>query len=88
MCTRPIGAEPTETANNWNYSRSLLFAWAAPYYHVGVRATLPVTDTVSVSGFLVNGWNNAQDNNRGKTTRAGAISSTRSRPGRSRRACR
>ena len=63
----PIGAEPTETANNWNYSRSLLFAWAAPYYHVGVRATLPVTDTVSVSGFLVNGWNNAQDNNRGKT---------------------
>lgn len=63
----PIGAEPTETAYNWNYSRSLLFAWAAPYYHVGVRATVPVTDAVSVSGFLVNGWNNAQDNNRGKT---------------------
>jgi hypothetical protein len=63
----PIGAEPTETANNWNYSRSLLFSWAAPYYHVGVRATLPVTDTVSVSGFLVNGWNNALDNNRAKT---------------------
>jgi hypothetical protein len=63
----PIGAEPTETAYNWNYSRSLLFAWAAPYYHVGVRATLPVTDAVSVSGFLVNGWNNAQDNNRDKT---------------------
>lgn len=63
----PIGAEPTETAYNWNYSRSLLFAWAAPYYHVGVRASLPVSDTVTVTGFLVNGWNNAKDNNAGKT---------------------
>lgn len=63
----PIGAEPTETAYNWNYSRSLLFAWAAPYYHVGVRAALPVSDTVTVTGFLINGWNNAQDNNRGKS---------------------
>jgi hypothetical protein len=63
----PIGAEPTETAYNWNYSRSLLFAWAAPYYHVGVRAALPVSDTVTVTGFLVNGWNNARDNNNAKT---------------------
>jgi hypothetical protein len=63
----PIGAEPTETAYNWNYSRSLLFSWAAPYYHVGVRAALPVSDTVTVTGFLINGWNNAQDNNRAKT---------------------
>ncbi|BCS33346.1 hypothetical protein TBR22_A25730 [Luteitalea sp. TBR-22] len=63
----PIGAEPTETAYNWNYSRSLLFSWAAPYYHLGVRASLPVSDTVSVSGYLINGWNNARDNNRGKT---------------------
>ncbi len=63
----PIGAEPTETAYNWNYSRSLLFAWAAPYYHVGVRAALPVSDKVTVTGFLVNGWNNARDNNNGKT---------------------
>lgn len=63
----PIGAEPTETAYNWNYSRSLLFAWAAPYYHVGLRAALPVSDTVTVTGFLVNGWNNAKDNNSAKT---------------------
>ena len=47
----PIGAEPTETAYNWNYSRSLLFAWAAPYYHMGVRAALPVSDTVTVTAF-------------------------------------
>lgn len=66
----PIGAEPIETSGNWNYSRSLLFAWAAPYYHVGVRAALPLTETVTVTGFVVNGWNNAQDNNRGKTLAA------------------
>ncbi len=32
------GAEVIETKDNWNYSRGLLFAWAIPYYHAGVRA--------------------------------------------------
>ena len=32
------GAEVIETHSNWNYSRSLLFAWAIPYYHMGLRA--------------------------------------------------
>src|SRR5229473_6825385 len=36
------GAEVIETNSNWNYSRSLLFAWAIPYYHFGVRASFPV----------------------------------------------
>ena len=26
-----------EAKDNWNYSRSLLFALAIPFYHVGVR---------------------------------------------------
>ncbi|MCI0485627.1 MAG: outer membrane beta-barrel protein [Blastocatellia bacterium] len=59
----PHGAEVIETSGNWNYSRSLLFALAIPYYHFGVRATYPVSDKFSVSGFLVNGWNNVVDNN-------------------------
>ncbi|MGH9588308.1 MAG: outer membrane beta-barrel protein, partial [Acidobacteriaceae bacterium] len=33
------GAEVIEANNNWNYSRSLLFSLAIPYYHVGARAT-------------------------------------------------
>jgi hypothetical protein len=61
------GAEVIETKDNWNYSRSLLFVLAIPYYHFGVRATYPVNDRFSLSGFLVNGWNNVVDNNRGKT---------------------
>ncbi len=63
----PAGAELIESSPNWNYSRSLLFAWAGPYYHVGLRAAVPVHDTVTVTGFLLNGWNNAVENNRGKT---------------------
>src|ERR1035438_4215845 len=31
------GAEVIETNQNYNYSRSLLFAWAIPYSHTGAR---------------------------------------------------
>ena len=61
------GAEVIETKDNWNYSRGLLFAWAIPYYHAGVRATYTVNDKVTLMGALVNGWNNVEDNNGGKT---------------------
>jgi hypothetical protein len=61
------GAEVIETNNDWNYSRSLLFAWAIPYYHLGVRTTIPITKTFTAGVQLVNGWNNVKDNNDGKT---------------------
>src|SRR5262245_52149894 len=63
----PAGAEVIESKDNWNYSRSLLFALAIPYYHVGLRAAYPVTDKLSLSGYFVNGWNNGSENNSGKT---------------------
>jgi putative OmpL-like beta-barrel porin-2 len=60
------GAEVIEANANWNYSRSLLFAWAIPYYHFGLRMT--ETKGHFTGGFqLVNGWNNVEDNNSGKT---------------------
>jgi hypothetical protein len=61
------GAEVIETKDNWNYSRSLLFALAIPYYHLGVRAIYSPSDKLQLGGYLVNGWNNAVDNNTGKT---------------------
>jgi hypothetical protein len=61
------GAEVIEAKDNWNYSRSLLFALAIPYYHSGVRATYAPSDKVSFMGTLVNGWNNVGENNSGKT---------------------
>jgi len=63
----PNGAEVIETKDNWNYSRSLLFALAIPYYHFGTRATYVFSDKFTLAGYLVNGWNNVVDNNTGKT---------------------
>jgi len=61
------GAEVIETQDNWNYSRSLLFAWAIPYYHFGARASMPLGSHFTAGASLVNGWNNVEDNNSGKT---------------------
>lgn len=63
----PAGAEVIETQDNWNYSRSLLFSWATPYYHAGVRASYAISDRVTATGFLLNGWNNVKDNNHSKS---------------------
>ncbi|MGD0790647.1 MAG: outer membrane beta-barrel protein [Terriglobales bacterium] len=63
----PHGAEVIETKDNWNYSRGLLFTYAIPYYHFGMRAKYAFNDKYSLTGFFVNGWNNVVDNNTGKT---------------------
>lgn len=51
------GAEVIESMNDWNYSRSLLFAWAEPFYHFGARVNLPIGGNWSVGAQVVNGWN-------------------------------
>src|SRR5437867_5149606 len=61
------GAEVIETKDNWNYSRSLLFTWAIPFYHFGVRATATPNDKVVLMATVNNGWNDVKDNNSGKT---------------------
>jgi len=63
----PNGAEVIESKDNWNYSRSLLFAYAIPYFHFGASAKYAFNPKFSVTGYLVNGWNNSIDNNTGKT---------------------
>jgi hypothetical protein len=68
----PHGAEVIESQDNWNYTRSVLFGYAIPFYHLGVRATVPVSDKLSLSGYLVNGWNNAAEIDGGKTFALGA----------------
>jgi hypothetical protein len=63
----PIGAEVIESQDNWNYTRAILFGYAIPFYHVGVRAAVPVGDTLTLTGFLLNGWNNGSELNGAKT---------------------
>jgi hypothetical protein len=60
------GAELTETHLGWNYSRALLYA-NGPYYHFGARLSKPITSFWTAGFQLVNGWNNVEDNNSGKT---------------------
>ena len=55
------GAEVIESKDNWNYSRSLLFALAIPYYHFGIRTSMPINSSVTVGLQLVNGWNEIVD---------------------------
>lgn len=61
------GAEVIEAKDNWNYSRSLLFAWAIPYFHFGLRTSMPVSKTDTFGVQVVNGWNNVTTNNGGVT---------------------
>ena len=62
----PIGPEGMAAKDDWNYSRSNLF-FALPFYHTGARATLQVTDRLSIAFWVVNGWNSVVDNNSGKS---------------------
>ncbi len=57
------GAEVIESSSNWNYSRSLLFSWAIPYYHFGFKSTIPVTKELTVGFQLENAWNTIWGNN-------------------------
>jgi hypothetical protein len=53
-----MGYETIKAKDNYNYSRSFLFAWAIPYYHLGVRASYPLLDNLTIAAHLTNGWNN------------------------------
>src|SRR5215471_14705255 len=63
----PLGAEVIETKDNWNYSRSILFTYAIPFYHFGLRSTFAASDKATFAAYVVNGWNNVRDNNGDKS---------------------
>lgn len=54
------GAEVIEAKDDWLYSRSLLFGFAIPFTHTGVRATIPIpgAEGLSVMATLFNGFDN------------------------------
>ncbi len=62
-----MGSEVIETAANINYSRSILFAYAIPYFHVGLCASYPFSSQLNATLYIYNGWNNVVDNNKDKT---------------------
>lgn len=62
-----MGFEVIESSSNDNYSRGLLFTYAIPFYHAGLRITRPLSSTLAAQLHLVNGWNNVEDDNSGKS---------------------
>lgn len=62
-----LNAEVLRTRDNYNYSRSLLFSYAIPCYHFGLRASYPLSPTLTVGAQVVNGWNRVRGKDPGKT---------------------
>lgn len=60
------GGEVADSQNNFNYTRGLLNWLGQPFFHTGLRVGY-THNSVSLTGIVVNGWNNSVDNNRGKT---------------------
>ncbi|MBA4394494.1 MAG: hypothetical protein C0407_13155 [Desulfobacca sp.] len=66
--TTHLGAEVLEARDNPNYSRSFLYNYATPVFtHTGLSVSYPFSDTLTTTFYLINGWDNVDDNNTGKT---------------------
>ena len=61
------GAEVIKSAADTNYSRSILFGYAIPFTHTGVRATYKVSSTLTLVGGINQGWDAFKDTNGDKT---------------------
>ena len=55
---------------NDNYSRSLLFGYAIPFTHTGVKASYAFNSKIAGMVEVVNGWDLVRDNNRSKSVGA------------------
>ena len=62
-----LGAEVIEAKDNPNYSRSFLYNYATPFTHTGLSVSYPFSEALTTALYLVNGWDNVEDNNSGKT---------------------
>jgi hypothetical protein len=62
-----IGLEVINSWENPNFSRSFTFGLAQAFTETGIRFTYPFTSWATAAVGLVNGWDNIEDNNRGKT---------------------
>lgn len=67
------GAEVIKSASDTNFSRSILFGYAIPFTHTGVRATYKLNDQVTVLGGVNRGWDTFKDTNSDKTIELGAL---------------
>lgn len=65
------GAEVIKSDGDTNYSRSILFGYAIPFTHTGVRATYKVSDALTVLGGVNEGWDAFEDPSHSATAELG-----------------
>jgi hypothetical protein len=65
------GAEVIKSPSNTNLSRSILFGYAIPFTHTGVRGIYKINDMVSLTAGVNNGWDDMKDTNKQKTMELG-----------------
>jgi Putative beta-barrel porin-2, OmpL-like. bbp2 len=72
-----LGAEVIPVYNNFDYneSKGILFGFAIPFTHTGVRAQYSFTNQIGLTLGVNNGWDDVSDNNSGKSVE-GQISLT------------
>ncbi|MBI3219889.1 MAG: porin [Bacteroidetes bacterium] len=62
-----IGYEVIDAPLNFHYSINNTFNAGIPFYHLGLKANYTLSSKVSVMAGVVNGTDNINDNNRGKS---------------------
>jgi hypothetical protein len=63
-----IGLELIKTSANWNYSRSLLFSYAGPFWHTGVGAKYAIVpDRITGAIYIYNQTSGVYQTGRSKT---------------------
>ncbi len=60
-----IGFESAISKDNWTLTRSIM-AENTPYYESGARFTYEVGPKLTLTGLVLNGWQNIRDNNQAK----------------------
>jgi hypothetical protein len=65
------GAETINPTTNTNFSRSILFGYAIPFTHTGLRLSGALLDQLTVTLGVNNGWDQVSDANKQKTLEAG-----------------
>jgi hypothetical protein len=77
----PIGFEVVDPVGNYLYSHSMLFQYAEPFTHTGVKATYSFNATNNVYFAFVRGWDVFKDNNEGASWMSGFLWSSKSQVG-------
>jgi len=67
-----FGAEVIQGYDGWNdnATRSFLFGYAIPFTHLGLRASYTFDPRLAATAMVVNGWDQATDDNRSKSAGA------------------